>query len=484
MPEVDWPYEGLSIDERIVYTIGSAIIFLFGQLPIFGLNGEASKQIIDPFYFQRPLFAMEKGTLLELGLLPVLTSAFVWQVAASLRLVNVNFYVRSDRELFQSAQKLTAITLSMLYAAGLVFSPYYSNALLTSNTFFSDSWSLLQYVLISAQITTMSYVVIMLVEILDKGYGFGSGALTLLSVQGAMSLVRDMVGVEHVFLPNSNKGGNVGVLLNFFRGLDFNFQHWKTNVIETFTRTGLPNLTQVYIMLAVVLVIIYLQSVRLDVPIRSTRVRGMSNFYPIRLLYTGGLPVLFAYTILANVHLFGFVIASSLQSYTPVLSRVIGTWSLDYKNNHYNLVSGILYYLSPPTSLTQALTSPIKDIFFLAVVLSLALSFAYTWSFSSGSSPKDIAASFKEQAISISGRRDISVAKEFSKTVPLAALLGALVLSVIAYFSDFVGGLGKGVSMVVSICSAFALIEDFTLEYRQSGGASQLANVISSQVKS
>ena len=47
---------------------------------------------------------MNKGTLLELGLLPIITSAFIWQIAAGLRLINVNFKLRIDRELFQTGQ--------------------------------------------------------------------------------------------------------------------------------------------------------------------------------------------------------------------------------------------------------------------------------------------------------------------------------------------------------------------------------------------
>ena len=37
---------------------------------------------------------MNKGTLLELGLLPIITSAFIWQIAAGLRLINVNFKLK------------------------------------------------------------------------------------------------------------------------------------------------------------------------------------------------------------------------------------------------------------------------------------------------------------------------------------------------------------------------------------------------------
>ena len=101
LPEVELPDESVTLDEKIVFTVASGIIFLFGQLPLYGLGPDAAMNIRDPFYLFRSVFAMEKGTLLELGLLPVMTSAFLWQLAAGLRLVKVNLSLRSERELFQ-----------------------------------------------------------------------------------------------------------------------------------------------------------------------------------------------------------------------------------------------------------------------------------------------------------------------------------------------------------------------------------------------
>ena len=72
---------------------------------------------------------MNKGTLLELGLLPIITSAFIWQIAAGLRLINVNFKLRIDRELFQTGQKLTSFIFSLIFAIGLIYSGYYDNAI-------------------------------------------------------------------------------------------------------------------------------------------------------------------------------------------------------------------------------------------------------------------------------------------------------------------------------------------------------------------
>ena len=157
LPEIEYPFEKVSFDEKIVFTVGSAIIFLFGQLPIYGLIPNAQFYLLDPFSNFRSIFAMNKGTLLELGLLPIITSAFIWQIAAGLRLINVNFKLRIDRELFQTGQKLTSFIFSLIFAIGLIYSGYYDNAIRGYNPL-QDGIPYGSYALILLQITAWSCI--------------------------------------------------------------------------------------------------------------------------------------------------------------------------------------------------------------------------------------------------------------------------------------------------------------------------------------
>ena len=288
---MELPDESVTLDEKIVFTVASGIIFLFGQLPLYGLGPDAAMNIRDPFYLFRSVFAMEKGTLLELGLLPVMTSAFLWQLAAGLRLVKVNLSLRSERELFQTGQKLTSFILGIVYTAGLIASGYFAPAL-RNQTGFEDSFPVTTYVFIFLQVFVMSAVMTLLVEVFDKGYGFGSGILCFIALQAASDLVKNIIGLEVVKLANSNKFESVGALMNLIRS--FSFKTLGKNIYNSFNREHLPNLTQVYITIVTLLVVVALQNFRIELPIRSTRARGMNNVFPIRLLYTVALPLAFA----------------------------------------------------------------------------------------------------------------------------------------------------------------------------------------------
>jgi len=51
------------------------------------------------------MLASNRGTLMELGITPIITSGMVFQLLAGTHLIDVNLDMKSDRELYQTAQK-------------------------------------------------------------------------------------------------------------------------------------------------------------------------------------------------------------------------------------------------------------------------------------------------------------------------------------------------------------------------------------------
>lgn len=492
LPEVEFPFEKTKFDERIVFTVGSALIFLLGQLPIYGLIPQAQFHLQDPFYQFRLIFAMEKATLLELGLLPIITSGFLWQLGAGLKLININLSLRYDRELFQSGQKLTSWGIAIVFTLGLIYSGYYDDVIRgydlvpKNNGSFSSSSSssslpLGSYFIIFLQVVSWQVIVSLLVEIFDKGYGFGSGILCFLTLQNATNFIADLIGLEMYPVLNSNKFESLGALMNLVRQFSiFNLKSTSWQIWHAFTRIQLPNLTQFYIAFASVFVVIALQNFRVDIPIRSTKVRGMNQMFPIRLLYTGGLPLLFAYSVVANIQIVGYILFSVLVKLgaPPLVITLLGNYIVQPSSNRLVLTGGVLYYLSPELTLLASLASPIRTVTYSLTIVCLSVWFAFKWSYISGSSPKDVAKQFKDQGISIAGKRDISIAKELSKIIPTAAVTGAFALSVLAVAGDYLGGLGKNGAIIIGVSSAFGILEEFMVEYQQATG-SQFSSALS-----
>jgi protein transport protein SEC61 subunit alpha len=72
------------------------------QLPLYGILSSESS---DPLYWMRDVLASNRGTLMELGVLPILTSGMIMQFLATANLIRVDYSLKEDRALFCGAQK-------------------------------------------------------------------------------------------------------------------------------------------------------------------------------------------------------------------------------------------------------------------------------------------------------------------------------------------------------------------------------------------
>ena len=468
LPEIELPDKLISVEEKLVYTVSSGSVFVMSHLPIYGLVKDAPLKMVDPLFAWRPLFAMEQGTLMELGLLPMFTAAFLWQVAAALKLVKANFMFSHDRELFQSAQKVTSFVLAAVFGASLIALGYFDAVIRGSSGASAWGW----YMLIFLQIFGWNVMLTFMVEILDKGYGFGSGLLSYVAFNAATRLVRDVAGVELVSATPGGTPETYGVVTFLVKALlSMDFAEIKKAVTGIFFRSGFPTIGMVLIVLASGLVTIMLQNFRLELPVRSNKARGTANVYPIKMMYTGALPVLFAFTVMANMQIALHFASIALAPMNPVLAALVET-----RGESGAAIGGVSFYLSPPSSWTASLLSPARAVTYVASIVLLSVWFASLWCEVSGSAPKDIAKQFKDQEIIISGKRDTSASRDLAKVIPRSSVTGAALLTAVALVGEFVGASGKSVSVVVGVSSAFAIMEEFMVDLQQNGGSSQLMN--------
>ena len=137
----------------------------------------------DPLYWMRVILASNRGTLMELGITPIVTSGMIMQLLAGANLIDVDFSLKEDRALFSGAQKREFlisyyfhISYSFLLAIVLLrltlfcsFRPHH--CLGTSHRLRSHR----TVCLLIIQLIVAALIVILLDEPLKKGYGLGSG---------------------------------------------------------------------------------------------------------------------------------------------------------------------------------------------------------------------------------------------------------------------------------------------------------------------
>ena len=97
LPEVKAADRKVPFRERALYTTVALFVFLVcSQLPLYGINTSSGA---DPFYWARVIMASNRGTCMELGISPIVTSGLVMQLLAGSKIIEVDDAVKEDRAL-------------------------------------------------------------------------------------------------------------------------------------------------------------------------------------------------------------------------------------------------------------------------------------------------------------------------------------------------------------------------------------------------
>merc|ERR1712134_8013 len=117
------PDRKIPFREKVLWTTIALFIFLVRcQIPIYGVQSAKSS---DPFYWMRVILASNRGTLMELGISPIVTSGLVMQLLAGSKIIDVDQGLKSDKQLFEGAQKLVGLLITIGEALAYVLSGMY-----------------------------------------------------------------------------------------------------------------------------------------------------------------------------------------------------------------------------------------------------------------------------------------------------------------------------------------------------------------------
>ncbi|KAJ9495724.1 translocon subunit [Exophiala xenobiotica] len=443
LPEVAAPESKVPFNQKLMWTGCTLLIFLvMSQMPLYGI---VSSDTSDPLYWLRMMLASNRGTLMELGTTPIISSGMVFQLLAGTHLIDVNLDLKSDRELYQTAQKLFAIILSFGQACVFVLTGLYGQP--------SDLGAGICLLLI-VQLVIAGLVVILLDELLQKGYGLGSGISLFIATNICESII------WKAFSPTTIDTGRgkefEGAVIALFHLL----VTWpdKTRALrEAFYRQHLPNVMNLLATLAVFAAVIYLQGFRVEIPVKSSRQRGMRGSFPVRLFYTSNMPIMLQSALASNIFMISQMLYTRFSD--NLLVKLIGTWEPREGSSQLYAVGGIAYYMSPPLSFREALLDPIHTVIYITFIIVTCAVFSKTWIEVSGSAPRDVAKTLKEQGLVMAGHREQSMYKELKRVIPTAAAFGGACIGALSVASDMLGALGSGTGILLAVTIIYGYFE-------------------------
>jgi protein transport protein SEC61 subunit alpha len=336
--------------------------------------------------------------------------------------------------------------------------------------------------LLIIQLIAAALIVILLDELLQKGYGLGSGISLFIATNICESIVWKAFSPTTI---NTGRGPEFeGAIVALFHLL-FTWNDKGRALREAFWRDRLPNIMNLIATVIVFAAVIYLQGFRIEIPVKSNKFRGQRGSYPVKLFYTSNMPIMLESALTSNVFILSQMLASRFPS--NFLVKLLGVWEVRHKFNIWALfvlnclftkpledspqlaaVSGIAYYMSPPRTISSALLDPIHTVVYITFMLSACALFSKTWIEVSGSGPRDIAKQLKDQQMVrcyifnirtnlsilsqvMAGHREGSMYKELKRVVPTAAALGGALLGLLSVVADLMGAIGSGTGILMAV---------------------------------
>jgi protein transport protein SEC61 subunit alpha len=438
VPQVPKPKKKISLTEKFVWTGIALLAYLvMGQIPLYGVTDEPK---FDFLAFARVIFAAQQGTLMELGIGPIVTAGLLMQLLKGSDLIRLDFKNPDDRSLFTSATKI--VTLIVIVAEGLLYGSSVYGPLTAENAPYAI------YVVI-AQLIGASAIVMLLDEMVQKGWGIGSG-LSLFIMAGIAQAI-----LWAVFSPVPAQDGPVGVLPFTIQSIA------EGNGADAIFRSGqLPSLFTLALTIVVILILVYIEGIHVDIPIVSTKYRGFTAVYPIKLLYTSVIPVILASALLANAVFIGQMLWAN---YNPNNTNPAFNWIAQFdpqsQGGTATPTGGILYYITPPRSLEAAAADPMRAVVYVIFLTGIVTVFSRLWVELGGLSARTAARNLLDADVQVPGfrRSEGSVETLLNRYIPSLTLLSGMIIGLLAGVSDVLNvfGTGTGILLLVNIMVSY-----------------------------
>ena len=421
LPEIKVPGRKVSFNEKIFWTALVLMIFLvMSEVPLYGVSPEAE----DQFSALRVIFASSRGTLMELGIGPIVTAGLILQLLVGSAIIQCDMSDPQDRGLFTIASKVFSIGLTGVQAAAYLISGMYGS--ISGGT----------AIIIFLQLIFAGLVVMLLDELVQKGWGLGSG-ISLFIMAGVAQQILWLT-----FSPQT--GLFVGSLQALLQGQQTLMQ-WVVG------GGGYGGLIGFIATIIAFLVIIYIEGVRVELPLTYAGYKGFRSRYPIKLLYVSNLPVIFASALFANVYFFATFLWGWAGNPAPGEKPFIDIFG-QYDANG-TLIGGLAYFVTAPHGVTEVWADPLRAAVYLGILVIFCALFSIIWLEVGGLGPAKVAKQLMDSGMQIPGyrRSEKPIEAILKRYIPVVTVLGGIIVALVAGTSDFMGVFGTGTGILLSV---------------------------------
>ena len=460
-PSITKPEGHVRFNQKMWTTVLVLIIyFMMTNVMIYGL----SDSTLDIFSSFRAIMAGASGSIMHLGIGPIVTGSIIMQLFAGAKIIQLDLQDSSDKQLYQGVQKLLVLFMIPVESIPQVYG------------FLDPSESIIgQYglgwanVIIVSQLFIGSYLVFLLDELVSK-WGIGSGISLFIAAGVAQSTfvgtLSPLPVVQGSPLSIDNPPSGVLPMIFYTLRTATNSELVSQNGFEMMLLNHANPIAALASSILVFLVVAYAESSKLELPLTHGKVRGHRGQYPIRLVYASNIPVILMAALLANVNMFTLLFWSH-----PVLSTVpiLGSQGWGSKAHWFgayepgattptdgfawysSMVNGVGDWLIPLLnqtgdayghSLGQIMIHVFVYVFFMTAGSTV---FAKFWIETTNMGAKDVAKQIERTGMQIPGFRKNPVVLEriLQRYIPPVTLFSGAFVGLLASGADLLGTVGN-----------------------------------------
>tara|TARA_X000000368_G_scaffold29037_1_gene21799 strand:+ start:7645 stop:9579 length:1935 start_codon:yes stop_codon:yes gene_type:complete len=460
-PTITKPERHVRFNEKMWTTTFVLIIyFAMTNVMLYGLSGQA----LDLFSGFRSIMAGASGTIMHLGIGPIVTGSIIMQLFAGAKIIRLDLSNSEDKAMYQGVQKLLVLIMIPIEAIPQTY------GFLDPMEFLIDSYGMgwANFVIV-AQLFAGSYLVFLLDELVSK-WGIGSGMSLFIAAGVSQST---FVGTLSPLPVTSGLGysmsnppsGTLPMIFYMFREAT-NYEMIRSNGFESILLTHVNPLAALFSSVVVFLVVAYAESSKLELPLTHGKVRGHRGKYPIRLVYASNIPVILMAALLANINMFTLLFWSHpTLSQTPFLGRegygslseYIGTYEQGQTTAsggfawYASMVNGVNDWLLPLLNQTgdafgHSLTQIMVHVIFYVVLMTVgSMVFAKFWIDTTNMGTKDVAKQIERTGMQIPGfRKNPKVLEKILENyIPPVTYFSGAFVGLLAAGADLLGTVGN-----------------------------------------
>jgi len=431
LPEVKGPTEKkLAFNVKLKWTIIIlSAFFILANISIYQLKENALQR----FEYLAVLLGTDFGSIISLGIGPIVMSSIILQLLVGSKIIDINTTTPEGKKFFQAIQKLGVLFFIIFEAT--VYT-------LMGGTPANPGFELI----VIGQLILGGLLIMFMDEICHK-WGFGSGVSLFIAAGVGWRLIAGLfgfIGAENTF----QAVGEIPLLFVSFANQDM---------------TGaLKALTTVLSTVIVFLVIVWAQSLKIEIPLSYDRLRGYNIKWPLAFFYASNIPVILTGALVANLQLFGSLI-QNWRGHATLLG--------DFSSGQ--AVSGLAFWLGSTNIVGLGITGGLRWIYLwqslshiIAFVILSAI-FSVFWVKTSGMDANAQARNILASGLQIPGfRKDERILESIlSRYIMPLTVMGGITIGILAAVSDVSGTITGGTSLLLGVMIIYQFYKNIAQQH-------------------